>query len=109
MDIRKQTMKWKIKDGTKIRICDMGDSHLLNAIAYLERKAEEFFEKADAQLAAMEGFLSGLRGEEARYAAEGMLESGIGKTPDDFLPPIYSKMREDARRRGLAIKESSHE
>lgn len=40
--IRKQTLKWKTKDGRKIRICDMEDNHLINAARYLEREAAKY-------------------------------------------------------------------
>lgn len=37
--MRKETKMWKCRDGRKIRICDMDDNHLLNAIKMIERLA----------------------------------------------------------------------
>lgn len=35
--MRKQTSLWTMKNGTKIRVCDMADSHLKNAEAMVAR------------------------------------------------------------------------
>jgi hypothetical protein len=37
MSIKKQTKHWKTKDGRKIRICDLSDSHLTNIVTLLEK------------------------------------------------------------------------
>lgn len=39
MSARKITTLWKTMNGREIPICDMMDSHLMNAIKYIERKA----------------------------------------------------------------------
>lgn len=38
--MRKQTKIWTCADGTRLRICDMEDSHIDNAISLIERMAE---------------------------------------------------------------------
>ena len=37
--MRKQTKLWTMRDGTKIRICDMTNSHLVNTMRMLKRGA----------------------------------------------------------------------
>jgi len=39
--IRKVTTIWKTREGKKIRICDMTDEHLLNAIKFCELRAKQ--------------------------------------------------------------------
>lgn len=46
--MKKQTKIWKTRDGNKIRICGMEDSHLINTIKMLQRRAEVLRIKTEA-------------------------------------------------------------
>ena len=62
------TKKWTTRDGTKVRICDMTDTHLSNAIKYLERLHQQTI--ADGY-----GVLSMMQGEMAITSIEAEIES----------------------------------
>jgi len=98
MSQRKVTKLWKTGDGTKVRICDMGDQHLLNAIAMLERFAEA---KRREALGAALAFAGTLHGDIATLCIEqeiGQLEESDG---EELLPPIFQDLCREASRRDL--------
>ena len=92
----KQTRLWTMRNGSKIRICDMADSHLLNSIALLERHANHTH-NINTSFGYMA--LCGLRGEQAIEAMEQQLEDLENNGPSH--PDIYENLLADAQRRGL--------
>lgn len=81
--------KWTMKDGTRIRVRDMTDSHLVNTIRLLEHAADN---------------------EQAYCMA--FMEIGMGtevdvlfddSTPDDHFP-IYTDLMIEAERRGIDVR-----
>jgi len=96
--MRKQTKRWTMKDGKKIRICDMSDCHLANAIAMLEKIAK--IAEPEYEAAAW-SFLCSLRGEYAIMAAEqeidNLMENGLD--PCEISPLYNNLVKEQTRRR----------
>jgi len=93
--MRKQTKLWTMRDGKKIRICDMSDSHLINTIDMLERGAEsrmkadlDFYmncEEPNGEMALVE----------FDRQFDSMLEVDIG----DYLSDIYWDLQAELERR----------
>ena len=88
-----------MKNGHKIRICDMTDSHLVNTIKLLERKADAAHQEA---LSAAYSCSSFLQGEMACYYAERDIDYMESEGPEGLLEDtIYDNLVLDAERRGL--------
>ena len=101
--MRKQTKRWTMKDKKKIRICDMTDSHLANAIVMLEKLAK--IAEPEYESAAW-SFLCSLRGEYAIMAAEqeidNLMENGLDPCE---INPLYENLIEEQTRRMMKMEE----
>jgi hypothetical protein len=95
--MRKVTKKWTQKDGTKIRICDMSNQHLLNTIDFLERYSIKRMNYEHAK------FLSYPEpsGEMAMDAYDQGLEQMAQESAEDYMPQIYWDLQNEKERRGL--------
>lgn len=87
------TKKWTTKDGQRIRIKDMEDSHLLNTIRFLERTWEK-------RKASMLSDFPCFNGEMAQYYAEQEWDR-LADTDIEEACPIYNDMVDEAERRNL--------
>jgi hypothetical protein len=70
--------KWKTRDGKSIRIRDMEDSHLANAIRFLARAHERYIQDALA--------MPSFNGEMAQMYAEQEQRAALSSTPNDLFP-----------------------
>lgn len=94
-----KTGMWKTINGSEIRIVDMGNRHLINAIRMLERNAEK---GAQALIDSGERFLTTLSGDMAQYSVEQGLHSlQSGEFEIEEIFPVYEELTEEADRRGL--------
>lgn len=87
------TKVWLQKDGTKIRLKDMSDQHIINTVAMLERNAKKIYSaEIDACMS------MSFNGEQAQMEQERFLSQAEW---EDYLPPIYDDLQEEAQRRKL--------
>lgn len=96
---RKQVRVWTCKDGTRIRICDMDDSHLLNACRLIERAAIFCHENNLSEAYQIESTLNGemaqvcIAQDISRMECEDPLEAF-----EDYSPMYRSLLNEIERR-----------
>jgi hypothetical protein len=95
--MRKQTAVWTQRNGTKIRICDMADDHLLNTIAMLQRNAVR--KSAENKQFYMSCPLP--NGEHAMDAFESEFDAVLDSEWQDYVHALFRPMVLDAERRGL--------
>ena len=91
--MRRCTKLWTTRDGSKIRICDMSDNHLLNTINMLRRSHRELLNSAYSREASLTGEM-----------AQMMIESEIGMLESEESDhPLFESLIGDAVRRGLKV------
>lgn len=89
---------WTTRDGTRLRIRDLSDQHLTNAIKMLERRAQ----RHDQELNLAHQALAFTHGEMASYAIERIIHSlqdnDVGMAWLKQYPPYRALKQEKARR-----------
>ena len=104
MTIRKQTRIWTTKDGRKLRVCDIADDHLVNAINLVRRTAAQ--ECARVSFSMVMGPTP--NGEWARDCFERECDRVWKATWEDYVDDvrdgIYDALEQDFERRGLDLE-----
>ncbi len=101
--VHKITKHWTCKDGTKIRICDMSDSHLINTINMLVRVTKE---NHSAELRAAYSVQLSLCSQDsiAAYYIENDIQSMEEEGPNPFqVVPLFDDLYSEALSRNLDI------
>lgn len=111
-DIPPVTDRWEQIDGTIIRVCDMGDGHLVNAMRMMERNAYRYFSRTDwddvaEQIADAWGVT--MNGEIGHSALFGSLIEVMPERYEDVVPEIYFQMLLECARRGIAYFRDFHQ
>lgn len=89
---------WVTREGRVIRIKHMTDSHLINTLRFLERKAERI------RLATVMGLCHAemmVQGEMAGYCIDAEIRAAEDAGPEEFLPKVYQHLVREAEKRKL--------
>jgi len=90
---RKVTKVWTTSDGKRVRICDMTDTHLTNAIKSCRRHHEE------AKVALPVPMFGG---DMAQFYSDQDYERFMNSDPEETFP-LYPDLCQEAFRRGLKV------
>lgn len=93
----KVTKKWTTRDGTRVRICDMTNEHLVNTIKLCRRAHERAKEEIPYPT---------FCGEMAQFYAEREYDSFLESGPEVAFP-LYPDLLDEAYRRRLDIEEEN--
>lgn len=106
MAIRKQTKSWKTRHGARVRVCDMTDTHLLNAEAMCRRNYFRFCDEVAS--AAYDYAFSASTPDGASMAAEqaadSAAEEAINQDQIGEWCPVYPSLLLEIERRNLTLK-----
>jgi hypothetical protein len=92
---------WTTRDGTRIKIKDMSDSHLINTIRMLERMAPQLHWRA---IGNVESALCFVQGEMAEFTLDNESNRLSSMTHNEFLEYYvdeYIPLIDEAERRGF--------
>ena len=92
---------WVTREGQRVRVQDLSDSHLSNTIQFLRRRVTTF--RINYALRADQAIAS-LNGEQARYSIEDGAAYTLSLQDDDFLAeviPTWASLLKEADRRKL--------
>ncbi len=104
---RSRYPRWTMKNGTKVRIEDLSDTHLGHCVRMLERGAQAAYPMWAAMLCGADGW----EGDTDPCGDEFLIEGAIeADNWESCLPDIYYHLVDEASRRGLEIKrEDNHD
>ena len=88
------TKTWTTRDGKKMRVDAMSDSHLLNAIKCMERNAKRYYDEVTSDYPCFQG-------EMAQDYAEAQWDAVASGGWEGLLPEAYYWLEEERNKRGL--------
>lgn len=97
--------RWRMRDGTIIRIRDMDDQHLHNSIAYIERLSHQYFMSLGFSAGHYAATTGGeMAADAANEAADDAFERAHEHEIAPEVEPKYSELIAERDRRGLEAR-----
>lgn len=97
--------RWVMKDGTKVRIEDMSNTHIINSINLMERKAREMYSEVEHSMWSVYG---SLQGEMAIDSMENEINSLDKGGWENILPSVYYDLCKELERRGVSVEHKQY-